>query len=410
LQQCSGSKRSMIPGSPARCAQSYSASARRRGPGAATLARATLACALAACSGAGGSADPTPFPTAGTGGAPSASAGGGGAGIAAPGGSTSTAGSDNLLDGRGLIEEPPSVEAPASLFPESPSCADGAPDACQGDSCCTREPVATAAELMTVASNVTVLLSDYALDKFEVTVGRFRKFALAYDDWRDAANPESGSGAHPFTPGSGWDRDPTWEVELPGSAAVLRVGLNCNATQQTWTDEPSFNELKPINCVSWYEAFAFCVWDEGRLPTEAEWQYASVGGAQARVFAWGNTPLMESFASYACLAAGTGSTCSADDIPDVGTHPDGDGRYGHADLVGSVYEWTLDWYAEYPEAMRADYAKTDAGTQRVLRGGAWSSTTVAAMGSADRSFRREPIFRSSTTGIRCARLVEDELH
>jgi len=149
------------------------------------------------------------------------------------------------------------------------------------------------------------------------------------------------------------------------------------------------------------------VWDEGRLPTEAEWQYAAVGGAQART--WGNTPLMESFASYACLAAGTGSTCSTDDIHDVGTHPDGDGRYGHADLVGSVYEWTLDWYAEYPEAMRDDYAKTDAGTLRVLRGGAWSSTTVAAMGSADRSFRREPSFRTSTTGIRCARLLEDDL-
>jgi sulfatase modifying factor 1 len=240
-----------------------------------------------------------------------------------------------------------------------------------------------------------------------VSVARFRVFMEAFDDWRDAGNPGAASGAHPFTPGSGWVSNPEWEVALAGSAAVLRVGLNCNPTQQTWTDEPSFNENKPINCVNWYEAFAFCVWDEGRLPTEAEWQYAAVGGAQARTFAWGNTPLAESFASYNCLAAGTGAACTVDDIPDVGSRPDGDGRFGHSDLVGSLYEWTLDWFAPYPELMRDDYAKTDAGAQRVLRGGAWNSTTTQSLTSVDRSFRSAPGTRSPASGIRCARVVED---
>jgi formylglycine-generating enzyme required for sulfatase activity len=331
--------------------------------------------------------------------------------LAAGAGSTSEpAASDNLLNSPGDLEPNPEAAVPALVFPEAPSCEGGEPDACHGSSCCAREPVATAAEVMTVAENVTVLLADYALDKFEVTVGRFRTFLAVYDDWRDASNPKSGDGAHPPTPGSGWDRDPTWEVALPDSAAVMRVGLNCNATQQTWTDEPAFNEYKPINCLSWYEAFAFCVWDAGRLPTEAEWQYAAVGGAQARSFAWGNTPLSESFASYACLVAGTGSSCTADDIPDVGTHLDGDGRYEHSDLMGSVYEWTLDWYAPYPELMRDDYAKTDTGTQRVMRGGAWNSTSTQALLSTDRSFRREPTFRSTAVGVRCARPAEHDLH
>jgi len=230
----------------------------------------------------------------------------------------------------------------------------------------------------------------------------------AFDDWRDANNPRPGAGAHPPTPGSGWVSDPTWEVELAG-AAVLRVGLKCNATQQTWTDEPAFNENKPINCVNWYEAFAFCVWDEGRLPTEVEWQYAAVGGAQDRMFAWGNTPLETSFASYNCLAAGTGNNCTVDDIPDVGSRPNGDARFGQSDLVGSVYEWTLDWFAAYPELMRDDYAKTDTGVQRVLRGGAWNSTTTQAMVSTDRSFRLPPSSRSPVTGIRCARAVEEKI-
>jgi sulfatase modifying factor 1 len=399
FQQCSGAVRKPAQAAP-------------RGRGWARWARwsrleaAIAGAALAACSGAGGGADDDPFAAGGTaGGAPLDGGGTGGIsnGLVAQGGSTQQAPEDNELDTPGLID-PDAVEAPMTVFPEAPSCAGGQPTDCQGESCCTREPVASVAELMTVAPNVTVQLSDYQLDKFEVTVGRFRAFVDAYDGWRDAGNPESGSGAHPYTPGSGWDKDPSWEVALPGSAAVLRVGLNCNAGQQTWTNEPGFNELKPINCVSWYESFAFCVWDEGRLPTEAEWQYAAVGGAQARTFAWGNTPLEESFASYACAFAGTRfPSCTADDIPEVGTHPNGDGRFGQADLIGSVYEWTLDWFAPYPELMREDYAKTDMGTQRVLRGGAWNSTATEDMLATDRSFRAAPDQRSPVTGIRCAR-------
>jgi sulfatase modifying factor 1 len=367
--------------------------------------------ATVACSGAGGSPDADPFPAAGAAGAPVAAAGTGGAPALAQGGSAGQPAEENLADTPGdLIEdepEPPPPE-PVSTFPESPSCEGSEPDACHGESCCTREDVTTG-ELMVVAPNVTVDLSPYALDKFEVSVARFRRFMAEFDDWRDLGNPGATTGAHPQTPGSGWVSDPAWEVALAGSAAVLRVGLNCSPTQQTWTDEPAFNENKPVNCVSWYEAFAFCVWDDGRLPTEAEWQYAAVGGAQARMFAWGNTPLTDSFASFNCRAAGTGSNCTVDDIPDVGSRPDGDGRFNHSDLVGSLYEWTLDWYAPYPELMRDDYAKTDMGTARVLRGGAWSSTTTQAMLSTDRSLRMAPTGRSATTGIRCAREAKEIL-
>lgn len=403
FQQCSGAVRS----TPAELALTT-----RRTPWGASRA-IVLSTVLAACSGAGGGADDNPFPPAGGtgGGAPLINEGAGGTGaLPAQGGSAGQAPEDDLLDTPGLVDEDPTEpEMPMMVFPESPSCAGGAAEDCQGESCCLREPVATGAELMTVATNVTVQLTEYQLDKFEVTVGRFRAFVDAFDDWRDARNPENGSGAHPYTPGSGWVKDPTWEVELADSAAVLRIGLKCNANQQTWTDEPAFNELKPINCVSWYEAFAFCVWDEGRLPTEAEWQYAAVGGAQGRTFAWGNTPLEESFASYACAFAGARfPSCSTDDIPDVGTHPNGDGRFGQADMVGSVYEWALDWFAPYPELMRPDYAKTDTGTLRVLRGGAWNSTATEDMVATDRSFRATPDSRSSVTGIRCARPSVDD--
>jgi formylglycine-generating enzyme required for sulfatase activity len=376
--------------------------ARVRWLGAGAAALGTL---VGGCSGGDSGPDSSPF-AAGSSGVNAAGTSSTSSNASAGTGGT---GANNLTGGPNLIDDGSASTQqnnPVSAFPESPSCAGGESDACHDESCCTRKAVTTT-DLMTVAQNTTVALSPYTLDKFEVSVGRFRTFLAAYDEWRSGGNPEAGAGAHPYTPGSGWVKDPTWEVALAGSAAVMRVGLNCNATQQTWTDQAGFNELKPINCVSWYEAFAFCAWDEGRLPSEAEWQYAAVGGAQARTFAWGNTDLAPSFASYACEAAGTATTCSVDDIPDVGSRQDGNGLYGQADLVGSVYEWTLDWYAAYPEAMRNDYAKTDTGTDRVLRGGAWNSTTEAAMGSKDRSFRRPPVFRSPTTGIRCARLSDD---
>jgi formylglycine-generating enzyme required for sulfatase activity len=364
----------------------------------------TLCCgvALVACSTAENSTpEPRPPAQGGTGSSARTTTGGAGAAptSSSPAGSGGASAPSNLASGAD-IDELPDAGQLATTFPEGPSCTGGDPEACHGESCCKRAAVRTG-EIMLLTPSSGVSLSAFTLDKFEVTVGRFRRFVDDYNQWRQS-NPLLGAGAHPYTEGSGWNTDPAWEVALAGSAAVLRVGLNCSATQQTWTDEPGDNELKPINCINWYEAFAFCVWDDGRLPSEAEWQYAAAGGAQGRQYAWGNTPLLPSFAVYQCLGAGT-ATCSIDDILPVGSRPDGNGRFGHSDLVGSMYEWTLDWYAAYPEAPRDDYAKTDVGTGRVLRGGAWNSTAAQALRSTDRASRPTPGTRSSSSGIRCAR-------
>jgi formylglycine-generating enzyme len=191
---------------------------------------------------------------------------------------------------------------------------------------------------------------------------------------------------------------------------VLKVNLACNASQQTWTNEPGPNEQRPINCVSWYEAFAFCTWDEGRLPTEAEWQYAAVGGAQSREFAWGTTDLMQNFAPVCLSGRRHGHHVLGRRHSTRGPRQDGNGRFRQSDLTGSMYEWTLDWNAPYPKVMRDDYAKTDVGTERVLRGGAWNSTKVEVMRSTDRTNRQAPDFRSTATGIRCVHDREGSVH
>ena len=172
---------------------------------------------------------------------------------------------------------------------------------------------------------------------------------------------------------------------------------------QTWADA-SGNETLPLNCATWYVAFSFCIWDGGRLPTEAEWEYAASGGEQDRLYPWGQTPIPNNidtpYAVYNCLASGT-SECTFPDILPVGSRPMGIGRYGQLDLAGSLAEWALDWLAPYPPTMSQDYAKLSGGTQRVIRGGDWGSfsTDIAA------PFRtaEDPAPGRAYVGFRCAR-------
>ncbi len=132
-------------------------------------------------------------------------------------------------------------------------------------------------------------VTSFRLDEYLVTVGRFRQFVAA---WEDGYYPCSGSGKHTHLNGgqgladngsgggyeTGWDAfDWNNTTDIDPMTGNLQCGRH-----YTWTSTPDGQESLPVNCVTWYEAYAFCIWDGGFLPSEAEWEYAAAGGSQQR--------------------------------------------------------------------------------------------------------------------------------
>ncbi len=180
----------------------------------------------------------------------------------------------------------------------------------------------------------------------------------------------------------------------------------------TWTDTPGGNESRPMNCISWYEAMAFCSWDGGFMPTEAEWNYAAAGGNEQRAYPWSSPPpsLVNDDSTYAsyyvdstkqCMGDGV-MGCALTDLIPVGTKPAGNGRWGQSDLGGNVSEWTLDWYANtYPQNPCFDCANLIPATWRVIRGGSYSDVAPFLRGASRDAVAAAG--RRNTLGVRCAR-------
>ena len=221
-----------------------------------------------------------------------------------------------------------------------------------------------------------ITVSAFQLDRFEVTVGRFRRFVEAYPGSR----PQPSAGAHPkLGPASGWSAG--WDGFVPATKEelIVQVSTFCDDNfggqgYPTWSDEPAgADEDLPMNCLGWFVAFAFCAWDGGRLPTEAEWNYAAAGGAPERTYPWGEEVPDPSRAVFECRGDGSADgACAPSDIARAGSRsPNGDGRWGQADLAGNMFEWTLDADAPYSADPCVDCAVMNDSVLRIVRGGAW---------------------------------------
>jgi formylglycine-generating enzyme len=269
-------------------------------------------------------------------------------------------------------------------------------------------------------------VSAFRLDKYEITVARFRQYVKYLSG--GGSPPTAGSGKHThlnsgkgladsgnsgaFEPG--WDA--AWNGNIPNGANAAtqwNTQLKCNK-YGTWTDAPGANELLPLTCLNWWESHAFCIWDGGFLPSEAEWRFAAAGGDEHRMYPWGSTnPGADSqYAIYDCCypdkqcKATGGPECSGFvNAAPVGFATLGAGRYGQLDLVGSVFEWLVDRYANYVSPCEDCAYFGTSSTNRVLPGGGFRTTLTPYLQSSNRSaVSYAESFRGDyAVGARCGR-------
>jgi formylglycine-generating enzyme required for sulfatase activity len=262
--------------------------------------------------------------------------------------------------------------------------------------------------------NFAAQVSGFRLDAYEVTVGRFRNFVTDI-----VANPghlpAAGDGKHKYLNGgnglsnsapdggagneAGWNT--AWNSSIATTTAAWNTNLSCGASP-TWTTFAGSNENLPISCVTWFEAYAFCIWDGGFLPSDAELNFAASGGSEQRVYPWSSpsnsTTIDCTHANYqGCVDGGPNQA-----MPVGSDSPLGDGRWGHSDLAGNVWEWSLDAYATQ-FAVGTDVANTNvsSSSSMLLRGGSYAllpSTLYASYRTPSTGTARDPSF-----GVRCGR-------
>jgi formylglycine-generating enzyme required for sulfatase activity len=146
----------------------------------------------------------------------------------------------------------------------------------------------------------------------------------------------------------------------------------------------------PMNCVDWSQAATYCEAVGGRLPTEAEWEFAA-RGTDGRKYPWGNTEPDDTRALFGKKEHGTAL---------VDSFEKGASARGERNLAGNVAEWVADSFAPYPGGTTTNPRQT-AGDFRLIRGGSWGSEPNWLRGA--NRFGDRPTFRDFLVGFRCAR-------
>jgi len=200
-------------------------------------------------------------------------------------------------------------------------------------------------------------------------------------------------------------------------AVVSFPGLTDDAKKETFSSLCTFGvdgrEKHPLNCVTHQEATAYCRAQGGRLPTEAEWEFAARGPSQ-RKYPWGEaepdpTRLNAAGDEHATWQKDQGMKVYGQmyegDDGFVGTAPvksfaAGVSEGGIYDLAGNVWEWTGDWYGPYGETELTDPTGPAEGEKRVVRGGGFNGLRPSWARPAWR-YKIEPDARSHAIGFRC---------
>jgi formylglycine-generating enzyme required for sulfatase activity len=180
---------------------------------------------------------------------------------------------------------------------------------------------------------------------------------------------------------------PAHEVTLTTGFWMGQTPVTQEAYQRVIGNNPSHfkGDQLPVEQVNWNEAQGYCQAAGMRLPTEAEWEYAARGGSTASRY--GDPDRI------AWYSANSGNTTHAVGQKEANA-------FGLHDMLGNVWQWVADWYAEYPAGPQRDPAGPGSGQYRALRGG--SGYNVPRGARASSRFRGGPVSRGYGIGLRCA--------
>ena len=187
-----------------------------------------------------------------------------------------------------------------------------------------------------------------------------------------------------FVDAGGYTNQSLWSPEgwewLSGKDAT-RLPLHCQG------DVPEH----PRMCLTWFEAEAYAAWRGGRLPTEAEWEYAA-RGPESPVYPWGDTFDIDRANVINSVAP-----------KPVGSYPTGVSWVGANDMAGNAMEWVSDWLAVdyYATSPATDPTGPATGTTKVEKGGWWGSNEFVAR-SAYRHYEDPPTYGDKHIGFRVA--------
>lgn len=208
----------------------------------------------------------------------------------------------------------------------------------------------------------SVTVGDFHLGKTEVTVGEFKRFVQANNNYKTTAE-SSGKGCYAWN-GSAWKENKANHWKNPGFKQ---------------------SDRHPVTCVSADDAAAYAQWlssSTGKryaLPTEAQWEYAARAGTTTSRY-WGDNP------DQACQSSNVADQAAKKQFNWTNTHNCNDsavhtaqvGRYrangfGLHDMMGNVWEWTCSDYNEKYGGQEQRCAQTGSSAKRVLCGGSWGS-------------------------------------
>lgn len=156
--------------------------------------------------------------------------------------------------------------------------------------------------------------------------------------------------------------------------------------------------------VTWNAAETYCEWTDGRLPTEAEWEYAAKG-VERFVYPWGDEfdPSLINYCDVNCDRdwANTFVDDGFEYAAPVGYFsPGSDSWVGASDMAGNVWEWVADWVGEYTQESKTNPSGPSSGDNKVIRGGGWDGSSYTVRTTYRNAL--EPDSSLINTGFRCA--------